>query len=52
MAPVRWIHSLAQYMTPGRDAPFKDNENHNAVHWIPGMMQKIAQTLAPKILSK
>jgi hypothetical protein len=52
MAPVRWIHSLARYFIRGMDAPFKDDENHNTVHWIPGTMQMIAQTLAPQILSK
>jgi hypothetical protein len=52
MAPVRWIHSLAQYLIRGMDAPFKDNQNHNTVHWIPDTMKMIAQTFVPQILSK
>jgi len=52
MAPIRWIHSLARYLIRGMDAPFKDNENYNGIHWIPGTMQMIVQTLCPQILSK
>ncbi|CAF4085821.1 unnamed protein product, partial [Rotaria sordida] len=35
MAPIRWIHSLARYLIRDMDTPFKDNENHNGIHWIP-----------------
>ncbi|CAF1066207.1 unnamed protein product [Rotaria sordida] len=50
MAPIRWIHAIVRYLMPRIKAPFQD-DSLNKVHWIPDIMQTLAKTLVPQILT-